>query len=44
MAGSIPLVLSTVLGIVWSVKGSSILDAFTIAGFILTAGTCESNK
>jgi hypothetical protein len=43
VAGSIPLILSTVLGIVWSVKGSGIPDAFSVAGFILTAGSCELN-
>jgi hypothetical protein len=43
VAGSIPLLLSTVLGVVWSVKGSGIQDAFAVAGFILTAGSCELN-
>jgi hypothetical protein len=43
VAGSIPLLLSTVLGVVWSVKGSGIPDAFSVAGFILTAGSCELN-
>jgi hypothetical protein len=41
VAGSIPLIISTVVGIVWSVKGSSVQDAFAVAGFILTAGSCK---
>jgi hypothetical protein len=43
MASSIPLLLSAVLAIVWSVKGSGIQDGFAIAGFMLTAGSCKLN-
>ena len=43
VAGSIPLVFSTVLCIFWSVKGSGIQDGFAIAGFILTTGSCKLN-
>jgi len=41
VAGSAVLVISTVVGVVWSVKGSGIQDGFAIAGFILTAGSGE---
>jgi hypothetical protein len=40
VVGLIPLLVSTVLGIVWGVQ-SGIQDGFAIAGFILTAGNCE---
>ena len=43
VAGSIPLLLSTVVGIVWSVKGGGVQNAFSVAGFILIAGSCELN-
>ena len=43
VAGSITLLLSTVLGVVWSVKGSGIQDGFAISSFILTAGSRELN-
>jgi len=39
MAGSTPLIFSTVVGIVWSVKSGDVQTSFTVAGFILTAGT-----
>lgn len=39
MAGSMPLIFSTVVGIVWSVKTGDVQTGFTVAGFILTAGT-----
>jgi hypothetical protein len=41
VAGSIPLVVSTMVAIVWSAKGSGVQDGFAVAGFILTAGSCE---
>jgi hypothetical protein len=37
----ISLVASTAMGIVWSVKTRDVQTAFTVAGFVLTAGTCE---
>ena len=40
-AGSIVLVISSAVGIVWSIKGSGVQDGFTIASFILTAGSGE---
>lgn len=39
VAGSIPLVVSTMVAIVWSAKGSGVQDGFAVAGFILTAGS-----
>ncbi|KAG9244739.1 hypothetical protein BJ878DRAFT_504823 [Calycina marina] len=39
VAGSIPLVISTFVGIIWSFKTGEIQDAFAVAGFILTAGS-----
>lgn len=41
MAGSTPLIFSTVMGIAWSVRSGDVQTAFTVAGFILTAGTCK---
>ena len=41
VAGSIPLVVSTMVAIVWSAKGSGVQDGFAVAGFILTALSCE---
>jgi hypothetical protein len=34
-------VVSTIVGVVWSVRGSGIQDGFAIAGFLLAAGSCE---
>ena len=39
IAGSLPAVISTIVGIVWSVRGGDVVTAFTVALFILTAGT-----
>lgn len=39
IAGLIPLVFSTVVGLAWSIKTGDWQTAFTVAGFILTAGT-----
>jgi hypothetical protein len=41
VAGIIPLVVSTMVAIVWSAKGSGVQDGFAVARFILTAGSCE---
>ncbi len=41
VAGSILLVVSTVIGIAYSVKGGNIQDGFSVASFILTAGSGE---
>lgn len=41
MAGSLPLLASTIVGIAWSVKTGDIQNAFSVAGFILTAGSCK---
>lgn len=42
-AGSIPWVLSTIFGILWSVFLGDLQTAFTVAGFILTACNCKSS-
>ncbi|KIX92200.1 uncharacterized protein Z520_12081 [Fonsecaea multimorphosa CBS 102226] len=44
IAGMTPLVLSTVVGLTWSIKSGDWQTAFTVAGFILTAGTCKSHS
>lgn len=41
IAGIIPLCFSTMVGIVWSAYTGDVQTAFTVAGFILTAGTCK---
>jgi hypothetical protein len=41
VAGSLVLVVSTVVGVAWSVKGSGVQDGFSIASFILAAGSGE---
>jgi hypothetical protein len=41
VVGLILLLVSTVLSVVWSVRGSGIQNGIAIAGFILTAGSCE---
>jgi hypothetical protein len=41
VAGVTPMVLSTLVGIIWSVMDGDVQTAFTVAGFILTAGTCK---
>jgi hypothetical protein len=37
--GTIPLVFSTLVGLIWSVRSGDWQTAFTVASFILTAGT-----
>lgn len=37
--GMIPLVFSTLVGLIWSIRSGDWQTAFTVAGFILTAGT-----
>ena len=39
VAGMTPLLFSTLVGIIWSVRSGDVQTAFTAAGFILTAGT-----
>ena len=39
IAASIPMLLSTLTGIFWSVKSGDAQSAFAVAGFILTLGT-----
>jgi hypothetical protein len=39
IAGTIPLVFSTVVGLAWSIRTGEWQTGFTVAGFILTAGT-----
>jgi hypothetical protein len=41
VAGITPMVFSTLVGIIWSVRSGDVQTAFTVAGFILTAGTRE---
>jgi hypothetical protein len=41
VAGSIPWVVSTVVGVAWVAKSGDAQTAFTVAAFILTVGTCE---
>jgi len=44
VAGLTPLLLSTVLGIIWSIRTGDVQTAFTVAGFILTGGTRKLSK
>lgn len=44
IAGLTPLLISCILGVVWSWQTGDVQTAFTVAGFVLTAGTCESKK
>lgn len=37
--GTIPLIFSTLVGLIWSIKYGDWQTAFTVAGYILTAGT-----
>lgn len=37
--GTIPLVFSTLVGLIWSIRTGDWQTAFTVAGFILTSGT-----
>ncbi|CAG8980873.1 hypothetical protein HYALB_00013512 [Hymenoscyphus albidus] len=39
IAGLMPLLVSCVLGVVWSWRTGDVQTAFTVAGFVLTAGT-----
>jgi hypothetical protein len=39
LMGTLPLIVSTLVGILWSVKQGDVQTGFTVAGFILTAGT-----
>jgi hypothetical protein len=41
VAGITPMVFSTLVGIIWSARSGDVQTAFTVAGFILTAGTRE---
>jgi hypothetical protein len=41
LVGSVPWVSATIVGIVWVAKGGNAQTAFTVAGFILTVGTCK---
>ena len=37
--GSIPLIFSTLVGLIWSIRSGDWQTAFTVASFILAAGT-----
>jgi hypothetical protein len=39
IAGTLPWLFSTIVGVTWSIKGGDVQTAFTVAGFILTSGT-----
>ncbi|EPE30151.1 hypothetical protein GLAREA_12874 [Glarea lozoyensis ATCC 20868] len=39
VAGILPLAISTLLGIIWSMATKDVQTAFTVAGFVLTGGT-----
>jgi hypothetical protein len=39
MLGSIPLISSTMVGVIWAVRSGDVQGAFTVAAFILTLGT-----
>jgi hypothetical protein len=41
IAGSMPVVISAIVGIAWSARTGDVVSAFTVALFILTAGTRE---
>jgi hypothetical protein len=41
IAGSMPAVISSIVGIAWSARTGDVVSAFTVALFILTAGTRE---
>jgi hypothetical protein len=39
VAGSLPAVISTIVGVAWSARAGDVVTGFTVALFILTAGT-----
>lgn len=39
--GSVPPIAATVVGVAWVIMAGDPQTAFTVAGFILTVGTCE---
>ncbi|KAF2469734.1 uncharacterized protein BDR25DRAFT_39049 [Lindgomyces ingoldianus] len=39
IAGTIPCIASSLVGIIWSARGGDVQTAFTVAGFILTIAT-----
>lgn len=39
VAGSVPMVFSTLVGLIWSIRSGDWQTAFTVASFILTLGT-----
>jgi hypothetical protein len=41
LIGSMPWDVATIVGIAWTARGGDAQTAFTVAGFILTVGTCE---
>jgi hypothetical protein len=41
IAGSLPILFSTLVGVIWTILGGDVQTTFTVAGFILTCGTCE---
>lgn len=43
MLGSIPLLTSTLVGVIWSIRSGDVQAAFTVAAFILALGTGEFN-
>lgn len=44
LVGSLPWVVATIVGVVWTVRDGDVQTAFTFAAFILTVGTCKSNR
>jgi hypothetical protein len=41
VVGSIPCIVSMLVGVIWSVRGGDTQMAFTVAGFVLTTATGE---
>jgi hypothetical protein len=41
--GSTPIVVSSLVGIIWTIKGGDATTAFTVAAFILAVGTGKRN-
>lgn len=44
LVGSVPWVAATAVGVAWMARGGDAQTAFTVAGFILTVGTCKLRR
>lgn len=44
VVGSIAWLVSSLVGVLWSALGGNVQTSFTVAGCMLTSGTCESDS